>query len=145
MKKVSVVLLFVAIAMTLSLTSCGGGGILGEKSPADIEAGLWKLVQKGDYEKAMDYWVENSTDENMKGKSKEEVKAMSKMFAEKMKESMKEKDGLKDFKIVSEEISEDGTTAKVTVLLTNGDGSTDEQTKKYKKVDGKWKMDSSMK
>ena len=144
MKRVSVILLFVAMATTLSLTSCGGG-ISGEKSPSDIEAGLWKLVQKGDFEKAMDYWMDNATEESMNGTSKEEMKAMSKMFAEKMKESMGEQGGLKDFKIVNEEISEDGTTAKVTVLLTNGDGSTDEQVKKYKKVDGKWRMDSSMK
>ena len=145
MKKVSVVLLLFAVAMCLSLTSCGGGGIGGEKSPSDIEMGMWKLVQKGNYQKAVDYWFDNSVDEDAKGASKEQVKAMSAMFTEKMKQSMDEKGGLKEIKIQSEEISEDGMTAKVEVLLTYGDGSTEEQTSKYKKVDGKWKMNNSMK
>ena len=144
MKKVSVILLFVAVAMCLSLTSCGGG-IAGGNTPSGIEMGMWKLVQKGNYNKAIDYWFENSVDEGANGASKEQVKAMSAMFTEKMKQSMDEKGGLKDIKIESEEISEDGMTAKVEVLLTYGDGTTEEQTSKYKKVDGKWKMNNSMK
>jgi hypothetical protein len=144
MKKVSVVLLLCAMAMTLSLTSCGGGGG-GGKSPADIEKGLWKLIQKGNFEKAGEYWMENSIKDDSKGTSKEEMKAMTAMFAEKAKQSVEEKGGLKDFKIENEEISEDGMTAKVTVLLTYGDGTTDDETNKYKKIDGKWRRDNSMK
>jgi hypothetical protein len=141
MKKVSIILLCFVATISLSLISCGGGGITGEKSPSDIELGMWKLVQKGNYEKAIDYWAENSADDA----GKEQMKAMSKMLVEKMKESMDEKGGLKDVKIESEEIDDDGMTAKVNVLLTYGDGSTEEQSNKYKKVDGKWKIDSSMK
>jgi len=146
MKNVSIILLSVAVAMCLSLISCSGSiSISGEKSPSDIEMGMWKLVQKGNYKKVADYWLENSVDEDFKDGSKEQIKMMSSMFSEKMKESMEEKGGLKDFKIESEEISEDGTTATVEVLLTYGDGSTEEHTSKYKKVDDKWKMNNSMK
>jgi len=52
---------------------------------------------------------------------------------------------LKEVKIESETINEDGLTANVEVLQLYGDGSTDQKTSKYKKVDGKWKMDSSAK
>ena len=142
MKKVLVILSIVAVTMSLLLVSCGGGAS-GGKSPSDVELGFWKLVQKGNYEKAADYWMENSTDDD-KGQ-KEQMKAMSAMFSEKIKQSVEEKGGLKDVKIESETISEDGLTAKVEVLLINGDGTTDEQTKKYRKVDGKWKMDNAVK
>jgi len=146
MKKVSVVLLFVAAAMCLSLTSCdGGGSVSGGKSPSDIEMGMWKLVQKGNYQKAINYWMENSADEDAQGASKDQIKAMSSMFSEKMKQSMDEKGGLKDVKIESETISEDGMTARVEVLLIYGDGTTEEQTSEYIKVDSKWKMNNSMK
>jgi hypothetical protein len=67
------------------------------------------------------------------------------MFASKMKETMDEKGGLKEFKIVNENISADGETATVDVALTYGDGSTEEQTNKYQKVDGKWKKNSEAK
>jgi len=143
MKRVSVILSVVAITVSLLLVSCGGGGgISGGKSPSDIEMGFWKLIQKGSYDKAINYWMDNSDNEDKA--QKEQMKAMSAMFTEKLKQSMDEKGGLKDVK-TSETISEDGMTATVEVFLTYGDGTTEEQTKKYQKIDGKWRMDSSMK
>jgi hypothetical protein len=138
MKKVSVVLLVVAMAISLSLVSCGGGG---GSTPADLEKNLWTYVQKGDYEKAIKYWADISVD----GDTKDQMKTMTSMFAEKMKSTMEEKDGLKEFKIVKETISDDGETATVDVSFTYGNGSTEEQSNKYTKVDGKWKKDNSMK
>jgi hypothetical protein len=136
MKKVSVILSVVAVTMALLLVSCGGGG---GKSPAEIEQGLWDLIKQGKYEKAVDYWADNSdcTDKAQK----ETLKGLALMSTEKMKQSIEEK-GLKDVKI-SQTISEDGLTANVDVVLTYGDGSTEDQTKKYKKVDGQWKIDSA--
>jgi len=135
MKKVSVVLVLLAMTIGLSLVSCGGGG----STPADLEKNLWTYVQKGDYEKAIKYWADISVD----GDTKDQMKAMTTMFAEKMKNSMEEKGGLKEFNIVKETISEDGESATVDVALTYGDGSTDEQSNKYVKVDGKWRKDSA--
>ena len=135
MKKVSVVLVLFAMTICLSLVSCGGGG----STPADLEKNLWTYVQKGDYEKAIKYWADISVD----GETKEQMKSMAAIFAGKMKESMEEKGGLKEFKIVNETISADGETATVDVALTYGDGSTEEQSNKYVKVDGKWMKDSA--
>jgi hypothetical protein len=137
MKKVSVVLVLLAMTISLSLISCGGG----ESTPADMEKTLWTHVQKGDYEKAIKYWANISVD----GDTKDQMKAMTTMFASKMKETMDEKGGLKEFKIVNDNISADGETATVDVALTYGDGSTEEQSNKYKKVDGKWKKISDAK
>ena len=133
MKKVSVILVLLAMTICLSLVSCGGGS-----TPASMEKNLWTYVQKGDYEKAIKYWADISVD----GETKEQMKSMAAMFAGKMKESMEEKGGLKEFKIVNETISADGETATVDVALTYGDGSTEEQSNKYVKVDGKWMKNS---
>jgi hypothetical protein len=130
MKKVSVVLLLCAMAMTLSFTSCGGGG---GSNPVDIETTLWKYIQKGDYEKAIKYTVDIS----VTGENTEMMKTMGAMFAGKMKEAMEEKGGLKDFKVT--EVSNDGTTAVLNVNCTYGDGTTDDQSTTYTKIDGKWK------
>jgi hypothetical protein len=145
MKKITVVLLICAMAICVSLVSCGGGGLSGAKSPSDIEKGLWELMQKGKFEKAIDYWFDNMVDDESQKEQNAQMKTASKTLAEKMKQSVEEKGGIKDFKIEKEEISEDGLSAKVYVSVTYGNGSDDEEVKKYFNVDGKWKMDNSMK
>ena len=67
----------------------------------------------------------------------EMMKSMGDMFAEKMKQALDEKGGMKDFKVT--EISNDGATAELKVDVTFGDGTTEEQEAKYTMVDGKWK------
>ena len=136
MKKVSVILSVVAITVSLLMVSCGGGG---GKSPADIEKGMWELVKQGKYEKAVDYWADNCDAKD--SEQRLQLKGMASMNSEKQKQSTEEKGGLKDVK-VSETISEDGLTAEVDVVLTYGNGETEDKTTKYKKVDGTWKIDS---
>jgi hypothetical protein len=130
MKKVSVILVLLAMTISLSLVSCGGGG---GKTPADMEKTLWSYVQKGNYDKYIDYLIDISAD----GENKEQMKSMKTMFTGKIQASMDEKGGLKSFEVKT--VSEDETTAELAISFTYGDGSTDKQTASYKKVDGKWK------
>jgi hypothetical protein len=104
-------------------------------NPTDMEKTLWSYVQKGNYDKYIDYLIDISVD----GESKEQMKSMKTMFSGKIQASMDEKGGLKSFEVKT--VSEDETTAELAVSLTYGDGSTDEQTATYKKIDGKWKKD----
>ena len=130
MKRVSFLVL-IAMTMSLTLVSCGGGGT----TPVDMETKLQTYFQKGDFEKAINYTIEIS----MPNESTEMMKSMGSMFAEKMKQAMDEKGGLKDFKVT--EVSNDGATAELNIDLTYGDGTTDEQSATYIMVDGKWKKE----
>jgi len=129
MKKVSVTLVLFAMAACLSLVSCGGGA----KTPAEMESKLWSYVQKGDYDGYINYLIDISAD----GETKDQMKSMKSMFAGKIQSSMEEKKGLKEFKVKT--VSETETTTELSVEFTYGDGSTDDQSATYKKVDGKWK------
>ena len=55
-----------------------------------------------------------------------------------MTAEIKKKGGIKSIDIIKEEIS--GDTAAVTHVVKYGDGSTDEDSSKLIKQDGKWKM-----
>ena len=141
MKKVSI-LLIVAMTMSLAFVSCGGGS---SNTPADMEMKLMSYAQKGDYKKMVDYWLDNSIIDESQGMTKAQMKSMSSMLIEKMKEPLEAQGGVKSVKLVKEEISEDGMTAKVHLMITYGDGTEEEKTSPYKKVDGEWKMDGTMK
>ncbi len=137
MKQLNLIRISVLVAIVALLAACGGG----EKTPKQIETSIWDHIQKGQYEKAIDIWYENSiTDEKTNA---DEQKEFAKAFAEKMKASIEEKGGIDDVQIVSEEISEDGNTAVVNVLITFKDGTTQNDDSKYTKVDGQWKMSNS--
>jgi len=130
MKRVSFLVL-IAMTMSLALVSCGGGGA----TPVDMETKLQTYFQKGEVKKAIDYTVEIS----VPNESTEMMKSMGAMFVEKMKQTLDEKGGLKEFKVT--EVSNDGATAELNIDLTYGDGSTDDQTATYVMVDGKWKKE----
>ena len=126
--------LFAAI-IALFAVSCGGGG----NSPADIQKSIYSQFQKGNYEKGVDIWFDNLDGDDsaqMGGEKAQMVKA----FAEKTKEGMEKKGGIKSFEIVEENISEDGESAIVTTKVVYGDGSEDMEKAKFVKVDGKWKL-----
>jgi len=128
MKKV-LVLLVCAMTISLSLVSCGGGA----KTPAEMEKNLWTYVQKGDYDGYIDYLIDISAD----GETKDQMKSMKSMFAGKIQSSMEEKKGLKEFTVKT--VSENETSTELSVTFTYGNGSTEDQTATYTKVDGKWK------
>lgn len=127
---------FLLSTLVLALAACGGGS-----SPADIEMSMWKKIQSGDYEKAVELWYDNS--EHKEGADPKEVKEFIKAFSEKIKVESDKKGGIQSVKLDSETFSEDGQTATVSVTVTYKDGTTDSQKNDYKKIDGKWKMENS--
>lgn len=67
--------------------------------------------------------------------------ALIAMLEEKASKEFDKKGGIKDIEIISEEISEDGKTAKVVLKQTYGNGDSEEGNYDMVKQDGKWKMD----
>ncbi len=131
MKKVLFVL--VCAVAVLVTTSCGGGA----STPADAAADCIEFVKSGDYEGFVDnlYFGENANPEEV-----EQVKQMYlSLLKEKAGKQMEQKGGMSSYTLVSEEIAEDGKTAKVTYEATYGDGSTDKMNLDLVLVDGKWK------
>ena len=66
------------------------------------------------------------------------------MLKEKASKEFEKKDGLKSYETLSEEISEDGNTAKVKMKFIYGNGTEDTDNIKLRKDDdGNWKIDMS--
>lgn len=63
------------------------------------------------------------------------------MLETKGKASLEQKGGLKEIVVISEEISEDGTTAVVNFKQVFGDGTEEEDDQKMVKVGDEWLMD----
>jgi uncharacterized protein with von Willebrand factor type A (vWA) domain len=124
----------VAASFAMFVASCGGGG----NSPADIQKSVYSQIQKGNYEKGVKILCDNLDGD--KTPSAEEKMQFAKGLTEKAKQSIEAKGGVKSFEIVEEVISEDGASATVNSKITYGDGSTQEQSSKYVKKDGKWKI-----
>ncbi len=129
MKKVFLALVCV---FALMATSCGGDSA----TPAGAAAECIELIKAKDYEGFVETikMSENATPEEV-----EQVKQMYvSMFKEKGEKQMEKKGGIESYTLVSEEIAEDGQTAKVKYDVTYGDGSTDTQKFDMVLVDGKW-------
>ena len=59
---------------------------------------------------------------------------------DKAKKSVESKGGIKDVEVVSEEIAEDGKTAKVVLKMIYKDGTTNENNMDMVMEKGQWKM-----
>ncbi len=136
-----------AIVSLLVLVSCGGGGI-GGNTPASLTKEMNDMMKKGDYEKAMHFWFDNSATDKlpsqMAAADKKELDDMLKAFGDKAKEQYDKKGGIASIEVTKEEIDDEAGTAKVTSQITLGDGSSDDSTSNFVKVDGKWKFDNSV-
>lgn len=131
MKKVLYFGLFATIIFMLA--SCGGASTPGAAAKQYAE-----YVQNGKYEKFVDGIV---FDEKMDAaKVKEAKEGLTAMLKEKVNKEIEKKQGIKQIDIVSEEVAEDGNTAKVVLKQTYGNGETDDNTYDMIKQDGKWKM-----
>lgn len=137
MKKVFSLFLVTA-AIILFAANCGGGIGKNSPSPADIEKSIYTQFQKGNYQKGVEIMLAN-VDSDKEATEKEMAEAIT-AFTEKSSESMEALSGLRNFEIISEEIAEDGLTAKVTTKEFYGNGETQEKTTKYVNKDGKWKI-----
>lgn len=142
MKKLSLTLMVLALFVTFMFCSCGGGN---NKGPANISMKLWEQVQKENYKKAAEIWYDNA-DFGEKAAEAEAAKEESiTLLSSKLEESRANQPKITNVKMVKEEIDEEQGEASVTVLLTYDNGEEDEETDKYKKVDGAWKIDASAK
>lgn len=132
MKKVSYFGLFATLMLIMA--SCGSPSTPGAAAKQYAE-----YIQKGNYEKFADGIV---LDEKMDAaKVKEAKEGLTAMLKEKVSKEIEKKEGIKNIEIVSEEVAEDGNTAKVILKQTYGNGETEENTYDMIKKDGSWKMD----
>ncbi|MDR2890060.1 MAG: DUF4878 domain-containing protein [Alistipes sp.] len=138
MKKLfSIVLTIAAVGV---MASCGGG----TSTPGAAAKKYTEAMAAGNYDKFLDglYLDPEATPEEVT--EFEQQKAMlGAMIKEKGAEQTSEKGGIKGVEIVSEEISEDGLTAAVTMLLTYGNGETEESEMEMRHDGKEWKMDMS--
>jgi hypothetical protein len=134
MKKLTIMLGAIAFVLTMSLQSCGGGGVAGNSPGAIVKKSI-NLVAEKKYDKVVELYAKKDgtafTDEE-KGKI---VGLMTMANAELVK-----KQGVKSLDIVEEKISEDGKTADVKWKVTYGNGEVDNNDGKLIKVGSDWKM-----
>ena len=120
--------------IAVAAASCGGGKSSSkDSSPAEIEKTLYGYFQEGEFEKGINFYFDHSTIE----KTEEHEEIMS-LFSVKAKESMEKKGGIEKFEVIEETIDEEEGTAIVISKITYGDGTEDEESAKFTKVDGKW-------
>lgn len=113
------------VAMVFCFASCSK-----PETPATIAEGCIENIKNGDY----DAFVETlDADEETKSQFKQ-------LFEAKGKEMIEKSGGIASYKIVSEEISEDGKTAKVKAEIEYGNGKKKDEKFNFVNVDGKWKQ-----
>lgn len=134
MKKLTILLSAIAFVLTMSLQSCGGGGVAGNSPGATVKRSI-NLVAEKNYEKVVELYAKKDgtafTDEE-KGKI---LGLMTMANAELVK-----KQGVKSLDIIEEKISEDGKTANVKWKITYGNGEVDNNDGELIKVGNDWKM-----
>ena len=90
------------------------------------------------------FWAKMRTI-NFKGETQEEIDQQKQFFLElltkKVDEMYEQSGGIESYTLVSEEIAEDGNTAKVVYEITYGDGTKKNETINLINVDGAWKQE----
>ena len=131
MKKI-ILSLFVAVA-ALALWSCGDSN-----TPSAVAEKSVKCLQNSDYEGYVDLLGTGTKDGKDSEEGKEQLVAL---LREKGEKTMNEKQGLKSYEVLSEEISEDGNKATVEMKIVYGNGEEKTDKVKLKKNDkGEWRI-----
>ena len=129
MKKLFISMFVAVVAFTL--WSCGPAN-----TPSAVAEEACKCVQNADYEGYVELMDLKETK-----KQESEKEQFVAMLREKGTKTMEKKQGIKSYKVESEEISEDGKSAIVKMKVVYGDGSEDTNKIKLVKNDkGEWKM-----
>lgn len=125
MKKLIALFAVVAAFFAVSCSS--------SNTPGEVAIEAYQLMADGKYEKVLDkFYIADPAE-------KEEFKStMLSLCKEKMEPQLQAKGGIEKIELVSEEISEDGKSARVTTKITYGDGSVEEEKTKMVNVDGEW-------
>lgn len=129
--------MFVAVA-ALVLWSCGASN-----TPRGVAEKAVECLQNEDYDGYLDLvFLKGEDDKDYdEAKMKEGKEQLAALLKEKGKKTMDKKGGIKSYEVVSEEISEDGNSAKVTMKTVYGDGSEDtSKMKLVKNSKGDWKI-----
>lgn len=121
MKKMLLLLTLIASASLFVACTASNG-------PEAVAKQAITAIQKGDYDAYAATFDLSESDQKM----------LSGMVESKVKEGIDSKGGIKSFNIVDSTVNED--TAQVKVHLVYKDGSEDDQTMDFKKVDDKWKQ-----
>ena len=129
MKKLFISMFVAVVAFTL--WSCGSAN-----TPSAVAEKAVKCMQKADYEG----YVELMDLKETKNQESEKQQFVA-MLREKGTKTMEKKQGIKSYKVESEEISEDGKSANVKMKIVYGNGDEDTQKMKLVKNDkGEWKI-----
>ena len=117
-----------AAAIVFILSACSSG------TPSDAAKEYGNYLMSGKYENIIDMI-------DKQGASKEEIEEGKKLLMGMMQMVdglVKQKDGYKDFKVISESI--DGDKAEVVTKIIYGNGEEDDNTLNFILKDGKWML-----
>lgn len=123
-----------AIVLTMCLASCGSSN-----TPSAVAEKAVDCLKNGDYEAYADlfYFQEDAKPEEV-AKGKEFIVSL---FKEKYEKSKAKNGGIKSCEITSEEVDEEAGTAKVSMVITYMDGTTDDSSLPMKRdAEGNWKL-----
>ncbi len=112
-----------AIAAMGVMASCGGGA----SSPGAAAKMYFEAMAAGNYDKFMDgLYIDPESTPEERTEIEQQKTMLVAMIKEKGEDQNAEKGGIKKIDVVSEEVAEDGKSATVTMLVTYGNGETDE-------------------
>ena len=131
MKKFKSILSILTTILLFTAMSCGGGG---GNAPGDVIKSVMTNLDKGNIDKVIDDLY--TGDKEMTDEENAKITGILQMSVT----ALEQKKGIKSMEIISEEIAEDGESAKVEMKIVYGDDSDDTQKYNCEKVDGKWKM-----
>ncbi len=122
--------MFIAV---FTMSSCS------DNSPKGVAKKAISCMQAKDWNGYVDLLYFDKEEGKDIDKEKEQLAAL---FKEKGEKELNKQGGIKSYEIVSEEISEDGNTATVTVKIVYGDGTEkdNEKIKMKKDANGDWKI-----
>jgi hypothetical protein len=123
------------ISAIFALVSCGEGG-LGSSSPGDVvKTATWNMADEN-YDAAVAVYVNKNGEE-----LSEEEQAKIIAFMPEGKKEIDKKGGLKEFIILEETISEDGTTATVKGQVVYGNGEKEKGSEsRLINMNGEWRI-----
>lgn len=124
-----------AVFAIIALAACSSN------SPKSVAEKAMKSIVDKDYKTYVDliYFDKAKESPEKVEKAKEQLREM---LQSKLEKSIKEKGAIKSYKVVNEEISEEGDKAVVTFEVSYEDGKTDSTAVQLvKDKDGKWWLD----
>ena len=118
------------VAMIGCCASCKNNAAKPAKGPEKAADKAMAAVVKGDWDAYAKTFNLSESDQKM----------IAGLAEEKVSKEIESKGGIKDYKLADAELDEEGTKADVKVHITYKDGSEEDETLKFVKVDDEWKQ-----